>query len=364
MTPVTRSACAAALAVCALVLAAPAQAAKPTFSVKAPAAGDVTLAHVVFETKGGKGTPKLVLTNKAKLGSRLTVAGGVVKLKKNRYLASVALLLKTGGGGGTPAFKLAPPKGMAFSKFTAKQIAKNLLSTQSTPKFCGAVPRSFSYVSKKLLAGSAIPRFSATAELVRAGYLLDCEGYGDEEANLRAALRGEPDPNSAPPGSGGSGGTEEEEEEGEYRAPTSSTLQGSGTVFAEGNDVYRYEISFNEPVYGFLIQGAGNVRCPAQSYADWKAECDALGNSQAASGGGQSFPCTPGDMVDRFECQTPAGSRTDRSRPPQRTTVPAGTVIVGRFSTRPGTAPKPGGVKLTGYGPNGQSQSPATLSGP
>lgn len=331
--------------------AAPAQAAKPTFSVKGPAAGDITLAHVVFETKGGKGTPKLVLTNKAKLGSRLTVAGGVVKLKKNRYLASVALLLKTGGGGGTPALKLVPPKGMSFSKFTAQQIAKNLLSTATTPKFCGAVPQAFAYVSKKLLAGSAIPRFPDPRELVRAGYLLDCTGYGEEEANLRAALRGEPDPNSAPPGSGGTGGGEEEGEEGSG-IPQSSTMQVKGTVFDEGGGVFRYEISFNEPVNDFNVQvSRASVECPNQ----YSSAC-----SNTATAGAMTLDCKGGEFTFEFLCGTQrSGSTRGGTAPP---TVPAETVIVGRFKINAGSV-APGSVKVSGFGPSGQGQAQA-LSGP
>lgn len=353
-----------------LALAAPAQAAKPTLSLKSPAAGDITLAHVVLSTKGGSGTPKLVLTNKSKLGSRLTIAGGVKKLKKNSYLASIALLLQTGGGGGSPAFKFTLPKGMTFSKFSSKAIAKNLLANSTAPKFCGAVPPAFGYVAKKLLAGSFVDRFPSANEYVNAAYQLGCPGGYEERANLAAALRGEPDPGAggggaSGGGSGGAGGDDEEDGDGEGGVQNSPTLRGSGTVFAEGGDVYRYEISFNEPVHGYMLSGAGSVRCPRKYGEDAEiAECNALGNSQQVSAGGQTFDCRDGtDLTYQLRCLTPAPARTDRSQPPPRATVPAGTLIVGRFKTHPGTAPDPGKVKLFGYAASGQSQGDP-LSGP
>ena len=357
---------AAALAIaCVLALAAPAQAAKPALSLKAPAGGDMTLAHVVLSTKGGKGTPKLVLTNRTKLGSRLTIAGGVKKLKKNSYLASIAVLLQTGGGGGAPAFKFTLPKGMTFSKFSSKVIAKNLLGTSGAPKFCAAIPPSFGYVAKKLLAGSPVPRFPSAAEYVAAGYQLNCPGGYDERANLAAALRGEPDPGAGGAAGGadggGEGGGDEEDGEGGGTA-YSSTLRGEGTVTAEGGGVFRYEIKFNEPVYGFMLDGAGSVRCPTE-YGEWKAaECDPMGDSQTARAGDQSLPCQSGELTSQFSCMTPSSAGHTKP-PPPRPTVPAGTFIVGRFKTHPGTSPQSGKIRLTGYGPNGQSTGDS-LSGP
>jgi hypothetical protein len=68
-------------------------------------------------------------------------------------------------------------------------------------------------------------------------------------------------------------------------------------------------------------------------------------------------------VTDRFDCQTSAGPRS-REGPAQRTTVPAGTVIVGRYTIWAGSKPpSPGQVKLVGYGPSGQSR-PSALSGP
>jgi hypothetical protein len=361
---VTRIARAALLAAASLALAAPAaHAASPSATVKPPTAGDVTMAHLVFATKGGSGTPKLTIANRAKLSKQLTIAGGVKKLKKNSYLASIALLHRTGGGkSATPSFKLSLPKGMKFSKFTAKLIAKNLLSNSATPKFCGARPDSFAYVSKKLLAGSFPPRFASAQELVIAGYDLNCPNGSEERANLAASLRGEPDPGAAPgPGGPGSDPGEDEDEEG-GGTQFSPTLQGTGTVIAEGGDVFRYEISFNEPVHGYMLDGAGNVRCPTD-YGEWKAaECEPLGNSQSVNAGGQTFTCTPGEYTFQFSCLTPmTGDR--RSGSASRPTVPAGTQIVGRFKTHAGANPTTGKAKLIGYGPNGQSQ-PAALSGP
>jgi hypothetical protein len=354
---VTRSLC-AATAIAVLALAAPAQAAKPTFSVKAPAAGDMSLAHVVFETKGGTGTPKLTLTNRSKLSPRLTVAGGVLKLKKNRYLASVAVLLKTGGGGGTPAFKLVPPKGMSFSKFTAQLVGKNLLSNTAAPKFCSAAPKSFGYVAKKLLAGTFVDRFPSAQEYVIAGYRLNCPAGGYEDrANLAAALRGEPDPGAGgAPGSGGGAGEEEEETPEGGGTTNSTTLQGSGTVFAEGSNVFRYEISFNEPVHAYDIAVSGtSIACPNQ-YDE--AACGSLGNH--ASGGGTNLDCRGGEYSFEFSCATPrSGATRDRTPPPA---VPANTTITGRFTINAGSV-APGKVKLTGYSASGKGQ-PATLSGP
>ncbi|HEX8645585.1 MAG TPA: hypothetical protein VF715_01710 [Thermoleophilaceae bacterium] len=348
-----------AVTLCALALAAPAQAAKPTLSIKAPAAGDLTLAHVVVSTKGGKGTPKLVLTNRSKLSARLTIAGGVKKLKKNSYLASIAVLHRTGGASpGTPAFKLALPKGMTFSKFTSKIVAKNLLAGGAKPKFCGAVPTGFSYVSKKLLAGSFLPGFSAAYEYVNAGYAIGCGSY-DDRATLAAALRGESDP-----GSGGGTGDQDEvpgDDGGDYDEgdgiPKSPTLHGSATVFDEGGGVFRYEITFNEPVYEFAIDAQAPVRCPTQ-YGEWKtSECDPLG-TQSASAGGQSLACFPGEFSYQFGCGTPQ----NRSNPSSRATVAAGTKIEGRYKLDPG-ATGSGTVRVSGIGPSGKSQA-EPVSGP
>ncbi len=351
------------MAVCALALAAPAQAATPTASVKPPAGGDLTLAHLVLATKGGSGTPKLALTNKSKLAKQLTVIGGVKKLKKNSYLASVAVLNRKAPSGklvasasAGPALKLVMPKGMRFSKFTSKVIAKNLLSNSATPKFCGAVPTAFGYVAKKTLAGSLLPGFPTPYEYVRAGYLLNCPSGYEERAEFAAALRGEPAPSSQPPG-------EEEEEEGEGGGtPTSSTLRAEGTVVAEGGGVYRYEIRFNEPVFGFRIEAGAPVRCPTE-YGDWKAsECDPLGNSQAADGGGTSMPCKPGYYSYEFSCET-AASGDRRSGTYSQPTIAAGTTISGRYKVDPGATVKPGTVRIYGHSPNGTGQGDV-LSGP
>jgi hypothetical protein len=316
----------------------------------------MSLAHVTFETKGGKGTPKLVLTNKSKLGSRLTVAGGVLKVKKNRYLASVAVLLQTGGGGGSPALKIVPPKGMTFIKFTGQLSGKNLLSNTAAPKYCSAAPASFAYVSKKLFAGSFVPRFPSAQEYVIAGYRLNCPAFGYEErANLAAALRGEPDPGGAPPSGGGGGSGEEDEEEGEGGGiPASSTMQVSGTVFDEGGGIFRYEIKFNEPVNDYRAEvGRASVACPNQ----YDAGCQ-----NTATAGSMTLNCTGGEYTFEFSCATPrsaGGARGGGTPPP---TVPAETTIVGRFRINAGSVPA-GSVKVSGFGPSGQGQAQA-LSGP
>ena len=363
MTAVPRLLYAALSAMCVLALAAPAQAAKPTLSIKAPAAGDMTLAHVVISTEGGKGPPKLVLTNKSKLSARLTVAGGVKKLKKNRYLASIAVLLKTGGGGGTPAFKFTFPKGMKFTKFSSKVIAKNLLAGGAKPSFCAAVPASFEYVAKKLLAGSLVPRFPTVFEYVSAGYQLGCSDYEDR-ANLAAALRGEPDPGAGGGGTGGGGAGDEDEDEDEDfgggggGGGAVSQMQGSGTVIAEGGGVFSYQVKFNEPIYSITFDAWGEVRCPTQ-YGAWKAdECDTIG-SQTATGGGQSLACGDSEYTYQFACGTPAGTR---GQPGSRPTVPADTTIVGRFKLSAGVPPS-GTAKMLAHGPSGRSQQFA-LSGP
>jgi hypothetical protein len=255
---------------------------------------------------------------------------------------------------------------MAFSKFTVKQIAKNLLANSAKPKFCSARPASFGYVAKKLLNGSFPPRFPSAQELVIAGYDLNCDGY-DERANLAAALRGEPDPGAGGgSGSGGGGaggddggGEDGGEDEGDGGIKMSPTLQGSGTVFAEAGRTFRYEITFNEPVYEFVIHGPAEVRCPTQ-YGAWKeAECDPMGNSQTVSAGGRTLTCGPAEFGFEFRCVVPAPSRTS---PSSRPTVPAGTVIVGRYALTAGTtASSP--VRLTGFGPSGQSPR-VTLAGP
>lgn len=356
----TRSVTAALAVAAALALAAPAHAASPSATVKPPTAGDLTLAHLVFTTKGGKGTPKLVLANKAKLSKQLTIAGGVKKLKKNTFFADIALIQRTGGSSGaTPSFKLSLPKGMSFVKFSSKQVGKNLLAKSGAAKWCAAIPKSYAYVAKKLLAGTFLPRFPTAYEYVTAGYQLGCPGGYEDRANLAAAIRGEPDP-----GAGAGPGSEPGEEEAEGGGTGySPTLQGTGTVFAEGNGVYRYEISFNEPVFGFLIQNAGQVRCPTE-YGEWKAaECDTLEGAQAATGGGQSLPCQTGELTVEFNCYTPASGAGGRAGPPTRPTVPANTLIVGRFKLHPGSTAPSGRVQLTGVGPGGQSQ-PAALSGP
>jgi hypothetical protein len=357
---VTRSFSAALVAAAILVLAAPAQAASPSAAIKPPMAGDVTLAHLVFTTKGGKGTPKLVVANRAKLSKQLTIAGGVTKLKKNTFLASIALLHRTGGSGGaTPSFKLSLPKGMAFSKFTAKQIAKNLLSTSSTPKFCSARPESFAYVSKKLLNGSFPPRFPSAMELVIAGYDLNCPGGYEDRANLAAALRGEPDPGAGPSDGSGPGGGDgdvggEDGEDG--GVPTSTTLTGSGTVTSDGPNAYRYSMTFNEPISGFLFQAGGtSIACPNQY--DETGTCTPHNSTTA---GGVTLNCKAGYYSFEFECLSPSGgSARDRTGP---ATVPANTEIVGSFTIDAGSL-APGKAKVTAYSSSGKSQ-PITLSGP
>ena len=359
LAAVTRTRLAVLVAACALALAAPAQAATPTASLKPPASGDLSLAHLVFSTKGGSKTPKLALTNKSKLAKSLTVIGGVKKLKKNSYLASVAVLNRKPASGklvasasAGPALKLTLPTGMTFSKFTSKVIAKNLLANSAAPKFCGAVPADFAYVAKKPLAGSLLPQFSAdTREYVRAGYKMDCPGgYSEEELGyLAASLRGE-SINQPSPGSGGDEGDEEEEEDGDGGIKTSPTLTGSGTVFTESPTTFRYEITFNEPVnaYDFTVSGS-SIDCPNQ-YDD--AKCGSLGNS--ASGGGVTIPCRGGYYTYEFGCATPGS----HSSPPAQ--VPANNTITGRFTINAGSVQQ-GKVTVVAYGSSGKSQ-PITLS--
>lgn len=368
LAPVTRAFGATLAAVAILALAVPAHAASPSATVKPPTAGDVTLAHLVFTVKGGKGTPKLAIANRAKLSKQLTIAGGVKKLKKNTFLASIALLHRTGGGStATPSFKLALPKGMKFSKFTAKLIAKNLLANSAKPKFCSARPESFGYVSKKLLNGSFPPRFPSAAELVIAGYDLNCDGYEDR-ANLAAALRGEPDPGAgggsgtgSGSGSGGEDGDgegEDEDEEGDG-VPTSGTLTGSGTVASEGPGAYRYTMSFNEPITGFVVQvGGTNVACPNGS-ADSGDPC-AAHNSTTAGGVTLSCGDSPDKYTFEFACFSRRQSGTgERTRPPA---VPANAQISGTFTISAGSV-QSGRTKVIAYASSGKSQ-PITLAGP
>ena len=351
---VTRARLALLVATSALALAAPAQAATPTASLKAPASGDLTLAHLTFATKGGSGTPKVTLTNKSKLAKSLTVIGGVKKLKKNSYLASVVVLNRKTSSGKLvasastgPALKLSLPKGMTFSKFTAQVIAKNLLASTKAPKFCGSIPTSFGYVAKKALAGSLLlPAYPSTLEYVRAGYRLDCPGGYEERDEFAAALRGEQPSSRQPPGDEDEG----DDEGGGGGFQQSPTLTGSGTVFTENPKTFRYEITFNEPVnaYDFSVRGT-SIECPNQ-YDD--AKCGSLGNS--ASGGGVTIPCRGGSFTFEFGCATPGS----HSSPPAK--VPANTTITGRFTIDAG-AVEQGKVTMVAYGESGKSQ-PITLT--
>jgi hypothetical protein len=361
LAAVARYVPASLLVLLALALPAPASA-KPALTIKTPAAGDMTLAHVVITTKGATGAPKLPLANKKQLSKSVTIAGGVKKLKKNSFLASFLVAHKTGGKSGkAPAFNLVAPKGVTSWKLKS-QFARNLLGSSLAPKFCSATPPSFGYVSKKPLAGSAVPRFSTQA-LVSAGYSLDCPaGYDDfETQNLQAALRGQPQPTTGPGSGGGDGGEDGEEDgEGEYGGvPASQTLQGSGTVFDEGGGVFRYEITFNEPLYQFDIEAGAPVRCPTD-YGEWKAaECDTLEGSQSVAPAGVNMPCHGGEFSFQLYCSSPS----TKTKPPSRPTVPAGTKIVGRYKIDAGGAVAPGEVKVIGWGPSGKSAQ-FTLSGP
>ena len=358
----TRSVPAALLALVALALPAQAAAAKPALTIKAPNAGDLTLAHVVIDTKGATGTPKLALANKSKLAKQVTVVGGVKKLKKNRFLASVVVARAIGGSsaGKPPAFNLTVAKGTKSWKLTS-DFARNLLGSNLSPKFCKDAPATFPYIAKKPWAGKAVPRFS-NDELARAAYGLDCPvGYDDYETkNLQAALRGEPQPSTAP-GAGGGGEDGEEDGEGSGGPAVSPTLQVSGTVFAEADNVFRYEITANEPVWGFTLEAGAPLFCPREYEPEgsgFKAQCEALGNSQSVSAGGTTMPCRGGEFSYQLECF----SQASHTKPPSRPTVPANTTIVGRYKIEAGSV-TPGEVKVVVEGPSGKSQQ-VTLAGP
>jgi hypothetical protein len=212
-------------------------------------------------------------------------------------------------------------------------------------------------VAKKLLNGSFPPRFPSALELVIAGYDINCDGYEDR-ANLAAALRGEPDPGAAPGGGSGGPGSDPGEDEGEDEdgggIPTSTTLTGSGTVAAEGS-AYRYTMTFNEPITGYLVQvGGTSIACPS-AYGD-------CASHNTTSAGGVTLNCgdSPDNYTFEFACfSRREASARDRTPPPA---VPANTQISGTFTINAGSV-QPGKTKVIAYGSSGQSQ-PITLSGP
>ena len=386
----------------ALALPAAATANSRTLSVPTPAVGNVTVAHVILPL--GPGTvprrASAVLTNAGRVPDGVLVLAGARKGKGRALTGSVIVVSPRDRAAGVAAAKVefrVSRRGAQFQGKPKIALGQNVVGARRKPPYCGAAPRRVGHIRR--LIGTLVEGFSA-ARTAKFAYLLGCAQFPQRDEFVNSFGGGNGGRDQTPDGDGGEGGDgggtspggggEEEDDpcadvvddpstpDNELSdcedardnppPPMSSTLQGSGSVIDEGNGIYRYEISFNEPVYGFEIRiASGTVRCPTE-YGDWKsAECDPLGDSQSPDAGGTSMTCGgqhfgDGQYVYELECSTPAPERSgDRTAPAAQTTVPAGPLIKGRFTVQSGSTVGP--AKLIGHGPNGQSQA-ATLTGP
>jgi hypothetical protein len=376
----------------ALALPAGATANSRTLTVPAPAAGNVTVAHVTLPLGKGKLPSKAsaLLTNAGRIPDGVLVLAGAKKGKKRTMAGSVVVVSQAGASGRSVAkleFRV-PGKGAQFNGKPKVVVGKNLVGQRARHSYCGAMPRRFGHV--KRLIGTLVKGFSA-AQIAKFGYLLGCAQDFPQRDGFVEAFGGDQgsggggDQEGSGDGEEDGGGTRDPDQDVDEGAgdpcadivdpqeaseceeaqdnPVSATLQGSGSIVDEGGGVFRYEISFNEPVRAYRIEiASGVVRCPTL-YGDWKAsECEPLGNSQVPDAGGTAMTCgdsTFGDAtVNSFECLSKAAA--PRTPPP---TVPAGTVITGRFTVQAGSPSNVAPATLYGYGAGGRSQ-PATLSGP
>jgi hypothetical protein len=320
-------------------------AAAPVLKVPVPKAGDISVAHVAFK---GKRKP-LRIANRRLLGDGLTVVGGARK-----GLVSVVVVRRASGSAGDATVTVRLPKG----RVKKRRVVANVVAKKSSrPPYCAALPASFAYA--KLLAGDALPGFSA-ADTAKYASFIGCRTFPRQSAFV-GAFDGGASSEGGGEGSGGGGPTgpnpEEcrtancEEEPPPPGPVTSSTLRGEGSV-SKTDDPRRftYSISFNEPVTGYTLSDVGLVYCPASVYASWYDSCP----PEATHPPGTGMRCDqpPSSSVQDFTCDFP---RNAEGEAPD-TTVPAGTVITGTYITDQSQAPPDKAtVGLVGYQKDVQS---------
>ena len=357
----SRNACAAAAAaLTALCAPAAAHAAAPSFKVGVPTAGNASIGQVVFTARR---KPKLTLTNAGALPDGTVAVGGVRRVGKGRWSASLVMARRgEGGSGGNAKARLKRGR-----RIVTRSVGVNVSGSDSSPSFCDTQPTSFSFVGRRPLAGSLVGGYDARST-ARLAYDAACGGTGAAEeffGTLDGSGGDDDSGNGIPPGCNPEEGGEACGEEPE--GPTiSQTLTGSGTVTQDpGNpNLFTYSFSFNEPVQGFRATVSGTViHCPAPTYAAWYGECQALGNSNNPTAGGLTLECPPNEYTYEFECYGPSSGGTTRETRGQRTQIPAGTTITGRFSIENGTV-QPGRVRITGVQGNNVEGNPFALSGP
>jgi hypothetical protein len=357
----TRAAVAAALT--ALCAPAATQAATPSFKLGVPSAGNASIAQVVVAARK---TPKLTLKNAGALPDGTVAVGGVKRLGKGRFLASLVLARRgEGGSGGKATARLKRGR-----RIVRRSVGVDVSGNNSSPRFCGTQPSSFSFIARRPLAGSLVSGYDARAT-AKLAYDAACGGSGAAEEFFGtldgSGGGGDDDSGAIPPGCNPEEGGEACGEEPD--GPTiSRTLTGSGTVTQDpGNpNLFTYSVSFNEPVQGFRASVPGtSLHCPTETYAAWYDECQALGNSNNPTAGSITLACVPAQLVIEFECYGPrsAGDGTREGRRGTVTEIPAGTTITGRFSIDAGTV-RPGRVQITGIQGNNVEGNPFALSGP
>jgi hypothetical protein len=359
-------------AAAALAVPSGAAAASPSFKLRTPSAGDMSVTHVEFSAKG---SPKLALTNARKLPSEVLAVGGIKRLGGGRYFASLVLVRSNAegerGGGATSALaRIAIKRGGRFRGFGRRIVAANVVSREPKTTFCRSLPRSYSHVARKPLRGFLIAGFSARTTAKYAS-LAGCRTFPQREAFLQAIRGGGTGGGGTDEGGTGTGEPNCEVEDCGGDSPEgpaiSGTLKGGGTVTRDASNpnLFTYSISFNEAVNGYRIEvPKTNIRCPAPSYAAWSAgECDPLGNSNTPSAAnGMTLKCqSPASTYTYdFMCHGPETGTRDRESG-QYQDIPGGTTITGRFTIDAGSVET---VRLIGLqGSNTESQ-PATLAGP
>ena len=361
----------AALLTAALACGAAAPAARsaaPTFRLTLPRAGDIAVGHVAFQLKS-RSTAKLALANGRLLPRNLLAVGGVKRIRGPRYIATLVLVRSrttnrpNPSGARQAAARIRLSKRGVFRRFTSRKTAVNVFGTRTRPPFCSSIPSSFGYIARKPLHGSLLSGFGAAAT-ARLAYLAGCRSSAQAEA-FEQAVAG----NSAT----GNPGAEEEGDCvdgstcGDTQSPSiSPTLRGSGTVTRDALNahLYRYVISFNEPVSGYLITAPGTVRCPAPPYASWYSECVALGSSITPSTGATAVTCQDpaSTLVSDFLCLGRELYVTEDGES-VREEVPAGTPISGIFTMNPDQV-RAGSVVLKGFQARRIESPDAPLTGP
>jgi hypothetical protein len=355
-------------------------AAQPTVSASADA-GQVAVAQAVLRTRGGRAAPRLALARPGAVPSGALVVGGVRRVRRGRYLASLAVIRAASR---TPDARAAAavavrarvrtPRGMRFVGFAGRSAASNVANRAASRSLCRALPSSFSHGTR--LTGPLLPGYDARTTL-RNAFWLGCRNWGGR-ADFVAALarRGV---TAAPTAPGGDTSAEPDEAgsgdgtvppqcredpslcDPDDGPPTTSTVSGSGSVTRDAADpnVYRYSIQFGEPVRGYKVAaGRASVECPSRSGYPAYPRCEGLGDSQRPSAGGADLSCGPAEFTYEFLCALA------QSRGGAASTIPAGTTITGSFSVDAGSV-GPGEVRVYGENAQGaQATTPFNLSGP